>query len=85
MNYTSNMSTITLAYLLSKSLYHIIHTISLSTCQLVTIKEHFHHLKPCSGRLQTGAKHIALCIKHMLWVPTTEVQDAPYIETPISI
>ena len=53
------------------------HTISLCTCQLIAEQECVHHLKLCSGRLETSIMHIALCIKHTLWLPTMEVQDAP--------
>ena len=67
----------------SKWLYHIIISISLCTCQLTTVQEHVHHLKLCSGRLETNIKPTPLHIKHILWLPATERQDTPWTETSI--
>ena len=57
--------------------YTILFTLYHSAHQLITVQEHIHHIKPCLGRLETSIRPIALHIKHILWLPATEVQNAP--------
>ena len=45
--------------------------------QLTTLVPMGPNLKTCLGRSETSIKHIVLCIKHTLWLTTTEMKDGP--------
>ena len=57
-------------------------------CQFTAAKrvsKHIHHSGPCSEEWEIDIKLIALHIRCMLWLPTMEVQDAPYRYTDLHV